>query len=54
VRPLLPAGPGSRVMVTGRQRLACLDGDLRLTVEPLGTADAVGLLEEGSARGWCC
>ncbi|MGW7289989.1 tetratricopeptide repeat protein, partial [Streptomyces sp. NPDC054847] len=46
VRPLLPAGPGSRVMVTGRQRLAGLDADLRLTVEPLDTAEAVGLLRE--------
>ncbi|MFG2867273.1 BTAD domain-containing putative transcriptional regulator [Streptomyces sp. NPDC048338] len=46
VRPLLPAGPGSRVLVTGRQRLPGLDADLRLTVEPLGTGDAVGLLRE--------
>ncbi|QNP61515.1 AfsR/SARP family transcriptional regulator [Streptomyces genisteinicus] len=52
VRPLLPAGPGSRVLVCGRQRLAGLDADLRLTVEPLPTADAVGLLREllGGAR----
>ncbi|MFD3654650.1 BTAD domain-containing putative transcriptional regulator [Streptomyces sp. NPDC058620] len=46
VRPLLPAGPGSRVLVAGRQRLPGLDADLRLTVEPLVTADAVGLLRE--------
>ncbi|MFE2236212.1 BTAD domain-containing putative transcriptional regulator [Streptomyces sp. NPDC059442] len=46
VRPLLPAGPGSRVLVTGRQRLPGLDADLRLTVEPLGTGEAVGLLRE--------
>ncbi|MEW2177811.1 BTAD domain-containing putative transcriptional regulator [Streptomyces sp. NPDC005406] len=46
VRPLLPAGPGSRVLVTGRQRLPGLDADLRLTVEPLGTGDAVSLLGE--------
>ncbi|WP_329111965.1 AfsR/SARP family transcriptional regulator [Streptomyces sp. NBC_01353] len=46
VRPLLPAGPGSRVMVVGRQRLPGLDADLRLTVEPLGTGTAVGLLRE--------
>ncbi len=44
VRPLLPAGPGSRVLVAGRQRLPGLDADVRLTVEPLGTGDAVGLL----------
>ncbi|MFB8406293.1 BTAD domain-containing putative transcriptional regulator [Streptomyces sp. NPDC055912] len=46
VRPLLPAGPGSRVMVVGRQRLTGLDADLRLTLEPLGTGAAVGLLRE--------
>ncbi|MFD4029856.1 tetratricopeptide repeat protein [Streptomyces sp. NPDC058637] len=46
VRPLLPAGPGSRVLVAGRQRLPGLDAGLRLTVEPLDTADAVGLLRE--------
>ncbi|MFE2294935.1 BTAD domain-containing putative transcriptional regulator [Streptomyces sp. NPDC059452] len=44
VRPLLPAGPGSRVLVAGRQRLLGLDADLRLTVEPLDTPGAVGLL----------
>ncbi|MFB7587029.1 BTAD domain-containing putative transcriptional regulator [Streptomyces sp. NPDC056169] len=46
VRPLLPAGPGSRVLVAGRQRLPGLDADLRLTVEPLGSGDAVGLFRE--------
>ncbi|MCX5394706.1 BTAD domain-containing putative transcriptional regulator [Streptomyces sp. NBC_00094] len=46
VRPLLPAGPGSRVLVAGRQRLSGLDADLRLTVEPLGPGDAVGLFRE--------
>ncbi|MFF0558899.1 BTAD domain-containing putative transcriptional regulator [Streptomyces sp. NPDC004266] len=52
VRPLLPAGPGSRVLVAGRQRLPGLDADVRLTVEPLGTGDAVGLLRAllGEAR----
>ncbi|MER5208825.1 BTAD domain-containing putative transcriptional regulator [Streptomyces sp. NPDC002825] len=44
VRPLLPAGPGSRVLVAGRQRLPGLDAETRLTVEPLDTGDAVGLL----------
>ncbi|WP_406066901.1 tetratricopeptide repeat protein [Streptomyces sp. NBC_01077] len=44
VRPLLPAGPGSRVLVAGRQRLPGLDADVRLTVEPLDTGGAVGLL----------
>ncbi|MGW9447495.1 AfsR/SARP family transcriptional regulator [Streptomyces sp. NPDC055632] len=46
VRPLLPAGPGSRVLVAGRQRLPGLDADARLTVEPLDTGVAVGLLRE--------
>ncbi|MFD2006163.1 AfsR/SARP family transcriptional regulator [Streptomyces narbonensis] len=46
VRPLLPAGPGSRVLVAGRQRLPGLDADLRLTVEPLGPGEAVGLFRE--------
>lgn len=52
VRPLLPAGPGSRVLVAGRQRLPGLDADLRLTVEPLGTSDGVALLRHilGEAR----
>ncbi|WP_426362543.1 AfsR/SARP family transcriptional regulator [Streptomyces sp. E-08] len=44
VRPLLPAGPGSRVLVAGRQRLPGLDADVRLTVEPLAAEDALGLL----------
>lgn len=52
VRPLLPAGPGSRVLVAGRHRLPGLDADGRLTVEPLATPDAVGLLQRllGRAR----
>ncbi|MFE7581243.1 BTAD domain-containing putative transcriptional regulator [Streptomyces gardneri] len=52
VRPLLPAGPGSRVLVAGRNRLPGLDADLRLTVEPLASGDAVGLFREllGEAR----
>ncbi|MFI9106480.1 AfsR/SARP family transcriptional regulator [Streptomyces fildesensis] len=52
VRPLLPAGPGSRVLVVGRQRLSGLDADLRLTVEPLGTGEGVALLRHllGEAR----
>ncbi|MEU6168022.1 AfsR/SARP family transcriptional regulator [Streptomyces tanashiensis] len=52
VRPLLPAGPGSRVLVAGRQRLPGLDADARLTVEPLAGGDAVGLLRAllGEAR----
>lgn len=44
VGPLLPAGPGSRVLVTGRRRLADLDADLRITLEPLETGGSVALL----------
>ncbi|AZM53657.1 SARP family transcriptional regulator [Streptomyces sp. WAC 01529] len=52
IRPLLPAGPGSRVLVAGRQRLPGLDADRRLTVEPLATDEAVTLLTRllGEAR----
>ncbi|MFE2436218.1 BTAD domain-containing putative transcriptional regulator [Streptomyces sp. NPDC059409] len=44
VTPLLPAGPGSRVLVAGRRRLVELDADRRVTLEPLPTGGAVSLL----------
>lgn len=44
IRPLLPAGAGSRVLVAGRRRLAELDADRRVTLEPLASGDAVSLL----------
>ncbi|MFF2327188.1 MULTISPECIES: BTAD domain-containing putative transcriptional regulator [unclassified Streptomyces] len=44
VGPLLPAGPGSRVLVTGRRRLVELDTDRRVTLEPLESGGAVSLL----------
>ncbi|GGN63011.1 SARP family transcriptional regulator [Streptomyces albiflavescens] len=44
IRPLLPAGAGSRVLVAGRRRLAELDADRRITLEPLASDDAVSLL----------
>ncbi|MGW1376393.1 BTAD domain-containing putative transcriptional regulator [Streptomyces sp. NPDC002446] len=52
VRPLLPAGPGSRVLVAGRHRLTGLDTDRCVTLQPLPTADAIGLLRHliGAAR----
>ncbi|MFE0335292.1 BTAD domain-containing putative transcriptional regulator [Streptomyces sp. NPDC058955] len=52
VRPLLPAGAGSRVLVAGRRRLAGLDADLRITLEPLTADDSVSLLADiiGSQR----
>ncbi|WP_338672047.1 BTAD domain-containing putative transcriptional regulator [Streptomyces sp. SCSIO 30461] len=52
VRPLLPAGPGSRVLVAGRHRLTGLDADRCVTLEPLSATDSVGLLRRliGDAR----
>ncbi|WP_308402715.1 BTAD domain-containing putative transcriptional regulator [Streptomyces sp. AC550_RSS872] len=44
IRPLLPAGPGSRILVASRRRLAALDADVRVTLEPLASEDAVSLL----------
>ncbi|MEW2175104.1 BTAD domain-containing putative transcriptional regulator [Streptomyces sp. NPDC005406] len=44
VRPLLPAGDDSRVLVAGRRRLTELDADRRVTLEPLDSTDAVALL----------
>ncbi|MEV6169354.1 BTAD domain-containing putative transcriptional regulator [Streptomyces sp. NPDC051954] len=44
IRPLVPAGAGSRVLVAGRRRLAELDTDRRITLEPLASGDAVSLL----------
>ncbi|MCD9875165.1 AfsR/SARP family transcriptional regulator [Streptomyces guryensis] len=55
VRPLLPAGSGSMVMVTSRRRLTGLDADRRISLSPLGLDEAAGLLTriaggEGSER----
>ncbi|MGW7366463.1 AfsR/SARP family transcriptional regulator [Streptomyces sp. NPDC054841] len=52
VRPLLPAGPGSRVLVAGRRRLTGLDTDRCVTLEPLPATDSIGLLRRliGEAR----
>ncbi|MFF2196597.1 BTAD domain-containing putative transcriptional regulator [Streptomyces sp. NPDC058157] len=44
VTPLLPAGPGSLVIVAGRRRLTGLDADRRVTLEPLEPDDAHALL----------
>ncbi|MGW2650346.1 AfsR/SARP family transcriptional regulator [Streptomyces sp. NPDC001393] len=55
VRPLLPAGSGSMVMVTSRRRLTGLDADRRVSLSPLGVDEAADLLtrivggEEGVA-----
>ncbi|MFI1019838.1 AfsR/SARP family transcriptional regulator [Streptomyces olivaceus] len=52
VRPLLPAGPGSRVLVAGRRRLTGLDADRCVSLEPLAATDSIGLLRRliGEAR----
>ncbi|MFM9366984.1 AfsR/SARP family transcriptional regulator [Streptomyces sp. Da 82-17] len=44
VRPLLPAGPGSMVLVTSRRRLTGLDADRRISLAPLALDEAAGLL----------
>ncbi|OLZ62618.1 hypothetical protein AV521_41425 [Streptomyces sp. IMTB 2501] len=44
VRPLLPAGSGSVVLVTSRRRLTGLDADRRVSLPPLGLDEAAGLL----------
>ncbi|WP_051804037.1 AfsR/SARP family transcriptional regulator [Streptomyces sp. NRRL S-474] len=44
VRPLLPAGPGSLVLVTSRRRLTGLDADRRISLAPLETDEAEALL----------
>ncbi|GAA3178586.1 MULTISPECIES: AfsR/SARP family transcriptional regulator [Streptomyces] len=52
IRPLLPAGPGSTVLVAGRRRLPGLDADRRVTLEPLDGGDGLALLRDlvGAAR----
>ena len=55
VRPLLPGGPGSLVLVTSRDRLGglvAIEGAHRLTLDVLPPADALALLTEaaGPAR----
>ena len=49
VRPLLPAGPGCRVIVTGRARLTGLEGARPLSLEVLPAERAVALFRRVSA-----
>ncbi|MFG6199690.1 BTAD domain-containing putative transcriptional regulator [Nonomuraea sp. JJY05] len=44
IRPLIPAGPGCRVLITSRDPLATLDNARRLHLGTLNAADAAALL----------
>ncbi|KAA9165573.1 tetratricopeptide repeat protein [Amycolatopsis acidicola] len=52
VRPLLPGGTGNRVLVTSRRRLTGLDVERRISLGPLASEAAAGLLSRlvGPAR----
>ncbi|MGW4743711.1 AfsR/SARP family transcriptional regulator [Streptomyces sp. NPDC004290] len=43
VRPLLPSGPGSTVIVSSRRRLAGLDATRRISLDPLPDGDSLRL-----------
>lgn len=52
VRPLLPSGRGSHVLVSGRARLLGLDVPVRVSLDPLARKDAIAMLRGivGEAR----
>ncbi|MFI6485894.1 ATP-binding protein [Nonomuraea sp. NPDC050663] len=50
VRPLLPAGSGSRVLITSRRRLTDLDGSHTMSLDVLSTADALALFTHTAGR----
>ncbi|GAA2213519.1 hypothetical protein GCM10009850_089820 [Nonomuraea monospora] len=50
VHPLLPAGPGCRVIVTSRRRLSCLGESLSLDVPPVAEAVALFIRTAGVGR----
>ena len=50
VRPLLPGGAGSLVLITSRRRLAALDDAAQVSLDTLAPADAATLLARLAAR----
>jgi transcriptional regulator with XRE-family HTH domain/tetratricopeptide (TPR) repeat protein len=50
VRPLLPGGPGSLVLITSRRRLAALDDAAVLSLDVLPAGEAAGLLARLAGR----
>ncbi|OKI58007.1 hypothetical protein A6A27_07150 [Micromonospora sp. CB01531] len=50
VRPLIPAVPGPALIVVGARRLGSLDGVRRVTLRPLGVAQARDLLAAFAGR----
>ncbi|AGZ43906.1 AfsR/SARP family transcriptional regulator [Actinoplanes friuliensis] len=49
VRPLLPATPGSRMLITTAHRGWHLDGAVRIRLQPLGEEDATALFASAAA-----
>ncbi|MCX4744415.1 tetratricopeptide repeat protein [Kitasatospora sp. NBC_01287] len=50
VRPLLPGGAGTVVLVTSRRRLAALDGALPISLRPLPRSEALALFTARAGR----
>ncbi|MFJ5922288.1 BTAD domain-containing putative transcriptional regulator [Kitasatospora sp. NPDC092948] len=50
VRPLLPAGPGCAVLITGRTPMLALDGALHLRLDTLSERESVALVERLAGR----
>ena len=51
VRPLLPGAPGCRVVITGRRRLAALDGAVMMPLDILPPDDAAALFVRVAGTG---
>ncbi|MFF0391712.1 BTAD domain-containing putative transcriptional regulator [Kitasatospora sp. NPDC004615] len=50
VRPLLPAGPGCAVLITGRTPMLALDGALHLRLDTLSERESIALVERTAGR----